>query len=79
MLKNEQFFLENIPNDTTIPIYKKKSNKYKLKESYEHFSGNKTKKSFFYWTPCIVGKLSGNKYQCTSCMIVFIQFLILYI
>ena len=42
------FFLKNIADDTAIPIYKKKSNKYKLKESYDHLSGKKTKSLYIY-------------------------------
>ena len=47
-------FLEKIPNDTKITIYQKKSNKNKLKESYDRLSGKKTKSLFFTGHPVYI-------------------------
>ena len=38
MLKNKQFLLKSILNDTGITIYMKKNNKYKKKKSYDRLS-----------------------------------------
>ena len=48
MLKMNNCFFENIPSDEKIKIYKKKGKKYKLKESYNRFSGKKNRKSRSY-------------------------------
>ena len=53
--KWNNYFLENIPQNTRITIdKKKKSSEYNYKESYDRLSG-KTKK-FFYCITCIHGK-----------------------